>query len=77
VIIIVIIVMQVYEMASPSTDSTEQGPYRVLSGYCPDTQCNTKLYFPAYDSSIECSNCGKRHEQKFLKDVEQVRVLPR
>ena len=63
------------QMASPSpTESAKRAPYRVLSAYCPDSQCGTKLYFPAWDSSIECSNCGKRYEQKALQNVEQVRL---
>ena len=60
--------------SSSPTESAKRAPYRVLSGYCPDSQCGTKLYFPAWDSSIECSNCGKRYEQKALLNVEQVCV---
>ncbi len=50
----------------------KSGPYRVQTGLCPDEQCKAKLFFPAYDSSIECTNCGQRHERKALKEVEEV-----
>ena len=46
--------------------------YTVLSGLCPDQQCQAKLFFPAHESSIECTQCGQRHEQKSLQDVQQV-----
>ena len=45
---------------------------RVLSGYCPDLGCQTKLVFPSYESSIECTNCGERHEQKALREMQEV-----
>ncbi|XP_006824972.1 deubiquitinating protein VCPIP1-like [Saccoglossus kowalevskii] len=47
-------------------------PYRLLSGYCPDDHCKTKLYFPAWDSSIECTGCGQRHEKSSIVNIEQV-----
>ena len=50
-----------------------KGQYRVLSGYCPDPQCHTKLFFPAYDSSVECTSCGQRHQRTALQQVEEVR----
>ncbi|XP_077979065.1 deubiquitinating protein VCPIP1-like [Glandiceps talaboti] len=46
--------------------------YRVLSGYCPDDHCKTKLYFPAWDTSIECTGCGQRHEKSAILNIEQV-----
>ena len=50
-----------------------KGQYKVLSGLCPDAKCGAKLFFPAYDSSIECSNCGQRHQQSSLKNIEEVK----
>ena len=47
-------------------------PYRMLSALCPDEQCQTKHFFPAYDTSIECTTCGQRHAQAALKDVQEV-----
>ena len=44
----------------------------LLSGVCPDRQCQTKLYFPSYQQSIECTGCGQRHEPNHLKDVSHV-----
>lgn len=46
--------------------------YQVLSGCCPDEKCQAKLYFPYYDTSIECTACGQRYEQKALQHVEVV-----
>ncbi|XP_006634063.2 deubiquitinating protein VCPIP1 [Lepisosteus oculatus] len=46
---------------------------RILSGTCPDPKCQARLFFPAYGSvSIECTECGQRHEQKNLLKVEEV-----
>lgn len=46
--------------------------YQVLSGYCPDEKCQAKLFFPYYDTSIECTACGQRYEQQALQNVEVV-----
>ncbi|XP_055722956.1 deubiquitinating protein VCPIP1 [Salvelinus fontinalis] len=46
---------------------------RILSGTCPDPKCQARLFFPAYGSiSIECTECGQRHEQNNLLNVEEV-----
>lgn len=46
---------------------------RILSGTCPDPRCEARLFFPAHGSvSIECTECGQRHEQKNLLRVEEV-----
>ncbi|KAK1172751.1 hypothetical protein AOXY_G5409 [Acipenser oxyrinchus oxyrinchus] len=46
---------------------------RILSGTCPDPKCQARLFYPAYGSvSIECTECGQRHEQKNLQNVEEV-----
>lgn len=46
---------------------------RVLSGTCPDPKCQARLFFPAHGSaSIECTECGQRHEQRSLREVEEV-----
>ena len=52
--------------------SKGKGPYKVLCGTCPDPQCRTKLFFPAHDSSIECTACGQRHERKAITEVAEV-----
>ncbi len=57
------------------TDSGVQPPeggYRVLCGTCPDTQCQTRLFFPAHNSSIECTGCGQRHERNAIKQVRSL-----
>uniref|UniRef100_A0A8C5PTD0 Deubiquitinating protein VCPIP1 n=1 Tax=Leptobrachium leishanense TaxID=445787 RepID=A0A8C5PTD0_9ANUR len=46
---------------------------RVFSGTCPDPKCRARLFFPAQGSaSIECTDCGQRHEQRQLLEVEEV-----
>ncbi len=66
------------------TDSVgrpQEGQYRVLCGTCPDTQCQTRLFFPAHNSSIECTGCGQRHERDAIKQVSPdptpLRTAPR
>ncbi|XP_023229594.1 deubiquitinating protein VCIP135-like [Centruroides sculpturatus] len=44
----------------------------MLSGICPDKQCQTKLFFPLYASSIECTQCGQHHERSVLQQVQEV-----
>ena len=60
------------ETSTMDRQSRGKEAYRVLSGICPDEQCGAKLFFPGYDSSIECTSCGQRHEQKTLKNLQQV-----
>lgn len=43
-----------------------------LSATCPDPQCRTKLFFPAHEASVECTNCGQRHSAKDLKDRKEL-----
>ncbi|KAI8501465.1 Deubiquitinating protein VCIP135 [Branchiostoma belcheri] len=52
--------------------SKSRETYRVLSGHCPDQNCRAKLFFPAWDSSIECTDCGQRHQQSAIQNVEEV-----
>ncbi|XP_075993622.1 deubiquitinating protein VCPIP1 isoform X2 [Genypterus blacodes] len=53
--------------------SSKKKDKRILSGTCPDPKCQASLFFPAYGSiSIECTECGQRHEQKNLLNVEEV-----
>ncbi|KAF3698549.1 Deubiquitinating protein VCIP135 [Channa argus] len=53
--------------------SSKKKDKRILSGTCPDPKCQARLFFPAYGSiSIECTECGQRHEQKSLLNVEEV-----
>lgn len=59
-------------MASRSKRQKSSEAYRLLYGTCPDDGCQAKLYFPSYDKSIECTNCGQRHERNTLKDVAEV-----
>lgn len=46
--------------------------YKLMYGTCPDDECQTKLFFPSYDKSIECTGCGQRHEKSVIKDVAEV-----
>ena len=50
----------------------EQSKARVLSGICADLACSTKLFFPAHDASVECSQCGQRHDVTSLRDIQPV-----
>ncbi|KAJ3596497.1 hypothetical protein NHX12_002904 [Muraenolepis orangiensis] len=53
--------------------SSKKKDRRILSGTCPDPRCQARLFFPAHGSvSIECTECGQRHEQKSLLNVEEV-----
>lgn len=53
--------------------SSKKKDKRILSGTCPDPKCQARLFFPAHGSvSIECTDCGQRHEQKNLLSVEEV-----
>ncbi|XP_044279844.1 deubiquitinating protein VCPIP1 isoform X2 [Varanus komodoensis] len=49
---------------------------RIFSGTCPDPKCQARLFFPAHGplsgGSIECTDCGQRHEQRQLQGVEEV-----
>ncbi|XP_061696440.1 deubiquitinating protein VCPIP1 isoform X2 [Syngnathoides biaculeatus] len=53
--------------------SSKRKDKRVLSATCPDPECQASLFFPAHGSvSIECTECGQRHEQKNLLNVQEV-----
>ncbi|KAK5860473.1 hypothetical protein PBY51_021948 [Eleginops maclovinus] len=52
--------------------SSKKKDRRILSGSCPDPRCGARLFFPAGSASIECTECGQRHEQKHLLRVEEV-----
>lgn len=52
--------------------SRRREDYKVLCGTCPDEQCRAKLFFPAYDKSIECTSCGQRHEKSTLQNIAEV-----
>nr|XP_019961768.1 PREDICTED: deubiquitinating protein VCIP135 [Paralichthys olivaceus] len=53
--------------------SSKKKDKRILSGTCPDPKCQARLFFPAHGSvSIECTECGQRHEQRNLLSVEEV-----
>ncbi|XP_046335736.1 deubiquitinating protein VCPIP1-like [Haliotis rufescens] len=57
-------------MSRTKAKSADQ--YKVLTGTCPDEECQAKLYFPAFDKSIECTSCGQRHDKASLQNVEEV-----
>ncbi|KAG8441977.1 hypothetical protein GDO86_010959 [Hymenochirus boettgeri] len=65
-------------MSQPPPSPSQMQPQRrrdrrILSGTCPDPKCRARLFFPAQGSmSIECTDCGQRHEQRQLLDVEEV-----
>ena len=45
---------------------------KMLTGICPDEKCSTTLFFPQYDSSIECTGCGQRLNKFRIKNVQPV-----
>ncbi|XP_068093561.1 deubiquitinating protein VCPIP1 [Hyperolius riggenbachi] len=58
---------------SPAQGQQRRRDRRIFSGTCPDPQCRARLFFPAQGSaSIECTDCGQRHEQRQLLEVEEV-----
>ncbi|OCT74788.1 deubiquitinating protein VCPIP1 [Xenopus laevis] len=65
-------------MSQPPPSPSQMQPQRrrdrrILSGTCPDSKCRARLFFPAQGSaSIECTDCGQRHEQRQLLEVEEV-----
>ncbi|XP_059161948.1 deubiquitinating protein VCPIP1-like isoform X2 [Physella acuta] len=44
----------------------------VLSGFCPNTHCRRRLFFPEHELSVECTGCGQRHEQSVLLNLERI-----
>ena len=42
-----------------------------LSGNCPDPSCQTKLYCLSSYPSIECTQCGQRHDLTALQNVKE------
>lgn len=42
------------------------------SGVCPDPECNTKLLFPSYEKSVECTACGRRHNAEQLAEKKRI-----
>ena len=46
---------------------------KVLTGTCPDSECSKQLFFPeSRTTTVECSNCGQRHEIKHFLNVHPV-----
>ena len=42
------------------------------SGVCPESECNTKLLFPSYEKSVECTSCGRRHNTDQLVEKKTI-----
>lgn len=42
------------------------------SGVCPEAECNTKLLFPSYEKSVECTACGRRHNTDQLVEKKTI-----
>ncbi|XP_028987095.2 deubiquitinating protein VCPIP1 [Betta splendens] len=64
---------QLFSAEMSLLQSSKKRDKRILSGTCPDPKCQARLFFPAHGSiSIECTECGQRHEQKNLLRVEEV-----
>ncbi|KAM4027858.1 deubiquitinating protein VCPIP1 [Anomaloglossus baeobatrachus] len=58
---------------SPAQAQQRRRDRRIFSGTCPEPKCRARLFFPAQGSaSIECTDCGQRHEQRQLLEVEEV-----
>ncbi|XP_066482148.1 deubiquitinating protein VCPIP1 [Tiliqua scincoides] len=59
--------------AAPASKKRDR---RIFSGTCPEPKCQARLFFPAHGppsgGSVECTDCGRRHEQRQLLGVEEV-----
>ena len=44
---------------------------KFLSGTCPDSGCQTKLYCLSSYPSVECTGCGQRHDLTALQNVKE------
>jgi len=42
------------------------------SGVCPEEECHTKLLFPSYEKSVECTCCGRRHNTDQLVEKKKI-----
>lgn len=42
------------------------------SGVCPEPECKTKLLFPSYEKSVECTSCGRRHNTNQLVEKKTI-----
>lgn len=64
------------EQQPVATPASKKRDRRIFSGTCPDPKCQARLFFPAHgplsSGSIECTDCGQRHEQRQLLGVEEV-----
>ncbi|GFS24096.1 deubiquitinating protein VCIP135-like [Elysia marginata] len=49
-----------------------RGNVAVLCGFCPNTHCRKRLYFPENEASVECFGCGQRHTPSVLINVERL-----
>jgi len=47
---------------------------KVLTGFCPDPNCNMQLYFPSNttDKVLHCVTCGQHHKIEHLKNTQPV-----
>ncbi|WAR01802.1 VCIP1-like protein, partial [Mya arenaria] len=59
-------------MASRKKRQKSSDVYKLMYGTCPDEECQTKLFFPSYDKSIECTGCGQRRERSVITNVAEV-----
>ncbi|XP_065255412.1 deubiquitinating protein VCPIP1 [Emys orbicularis] len=64
------------QQQQPPPPVSKKRDRRIFSGTCPDPSCQARLFFPAHgplsSGSIECTDCGQRHEQRQLLGVEEV-----
>nr|XP_060631395.1 deubiquitinating protein VCPIP1 [Anolis sagrei ordinatus] len=64
--------------SSSSSSSSSKRDRRIFSGTCPEPKCGARLFFPAVQGgplsagSVECTDCGRRHEGRQLLSVEEV-----
>ncbi len=60
-----------------TTKSTLDSPIsrhkvQYFSATCLDPECQTTLYFPSHEASVECPSCGQRHTAVDLPDRKEV-----
>ncbi len=52
---------------------TTRHKVQYFSATCLDPECQTTLYFPSHEASVECPSCGQRHTAGDLPDRKEVK----
>ncbi len=55
-----------------TTTTTPRHKTQYSSATCLDPECQTTLYFPSHEASVECPTCGQRHTVGDLPDRKEI-----